>query len=79
MTQILQQRLLAEYDFTFDKATKLDLSMELALQCVHMVSGSTASDRHYTKFLIRDVRSFNQNTYINKLVETYVQKFMYSL
>ena len=37
----IQQRLLAEHDLTFDKATEIALSMELALQGVHMVSGST--------------------------------------
>ena len=37
----IQQRLLAEHDLTFDKATEIALSMELALQGVQMVSGST--------------------------------------
>ena len=37
----IQQRLLAEHDLTFDKATEIALSIELALQGVQMVSGST--------------------------------------
>ena len=37
----IKQILLAEHDLTFDKATEIALSMELALQGVHMVSGST--------------------------------------
>ena len=37
----IQQRLLAEHELTFDKATEIAQSMALALQGVLMVSGST--------------------------------------
>ena len=57
----IQQRLLAEHDLTFDKATELALSMELALQGVHMVSGSTPIRQEVYKVSNQKPKKFQPN------------------